>query len=129
MHSGSAEIQIRDDDMRYAALILILLAGTANAETFKCQSGSYWSESGKVLVVATINEDGVSGTIKVAGTTHNAKYSVEGFNRVWHFGEATSEGLWRFSFTIEPDDIAYYYDFVGAKAEETVKSKQTFVCK
>ena len=49
--------------MRYAALILFMLAGTANAETFKCKAGGIWLADAPVVVVATINEDGKTGTI------------------------------------------------------------------
>ena len=114
--------------MRYAALILILLSGATNAETFQCQSGTYWSSSGKVVVVATINEDGKTGTIKVAGITHDTVYSVDGFDRTWHFGGSTSAGLFSYSLTLQPDGIAFYYDFKSAERGETVESSQTFFC-
>jgi hypothetical protein len=115
--------------MRYAALILILLAGTANSETFKCQSGTYWHDAKKVVVVATINEDGETGTIMVAGTTHNTTYKVEGFERSWRFGKAPSGGMRAYLFTLMPDGLAYYYVFTGVKAGDSVKSSQTFFCK
>ena len=113
--------------MRYAALILILLAGTANAETFKCKSGTYW-DSSKVVVIATINEDGESGTIKVAGVTHQAKYSVDGFDRRWNFG-LQDDLTFDFAFVMEPSGVARYYDFSRSEAGEIVTNRQVFFCK
>ena len=75
-------------NLRYAALMLMLLAGTANSETFECQSGSGWSEYRKIVVVATGNDNG-TGEIKVAGVTYKAFYCIEGFNRRWDFGSDT----------------------------------------
>jgi hypothetical protein len=116
--------------MRFVAVVvMILMAGVANAESFKCQAGPYWSSGDDVVVRLTINDDGVTGTVKVAGVTHEADYAVEGFNRKWSFGEATESGLYRYQFILEPSGRAYYYDFTGADVGETVSSKQIFFCK
>lgn len=73
--------------MRYAALILMLLAGAANAgETFKCKAGNVWFDDEPIVVVLTIYDEGKSGTIKVAGVTYTTFYLVEGFDRRWNFG-------------------------------------------
>lgn len=114
--------------MRYALLSLTLLVGVANAETFRCQSGNYWLDSGTVVVVATINEDGHSGTIKVAGVTHQAYYSVAGFDRRWNFGK-DADGAFNYSFAISPTGIARYYDFSSVEWGEPAKNSQTFICK
>ena len=113
--------------MRYAALILILFAGTANAETFKCKSGTYW-DSSKIVVIATINEDGETGTIKVAGVTHQAKYHVKGFDRRWDFG-LQDDGTFDYAFVLKPGGLAHYYDFSSAEASETLSHRQVFFCK
>ena len=124
--------------MKYAALILILLAGTANAVTFKCQAGPYWTVGDKIVVIATINDDGETGTInddgetgtiKVAGVTHETQYKVDGFDRRWNFGEGTGAGLWDYAFVLRPDGTAQYYDFTSVAAGESVSSRQTFFCK
>ena len=114
--------------MRYAALILILLAGTANAETFKCQAGPYWELGAKIVVTATINKDGEFGSIKVAGVTHSAAYSVEGFDRRWNFG-MQNDLTYHYAFVLKPDGIAIYYDFSSADVGETVTGSQFFFCK
>lgn len=113
--------------MRYAALILILLAGTANAETFKCKSGTYW-DSSKIVVIATINEDGESGTIKVAGVTYQARYKVKGFDRRWDFG-LQDDGTFDYAFILKPGGNATYYDFSSAESGESVSGRQVFFCK
>ena len=88
--------------MKFVALLgLVILTGIAHAETWRCQSGTYWSEKGKIVVIATINKDKKSGSIKVAGTTHQASYKVDGFDRRWNFG-LTADG-YDYSFVIRPD--------------------------
>ncbi|VUX56210.1 exported protein of unknown function [uncultured Woeseiaceae bacterium] len=113
--------------MRYALLSLILLAGVADAETFRCQEGAYWQSSGTVVVVATINEDRITGTIKLAGATYQAKYHVQGFDRRWDFG-LNAEYEYDLALVISPSGIALYYDFSRAELGETVQHSQTFVC-
>ena len=114
--------------MRYLPLILILLVGSANAETFKCKPGTYWDSSKKIVVTATINEDGITGTIKVAGVTHDADYRVQGFDRRWNFG-LQDDNTYNYAFVLKPDGIAAYYDFSRAEAGETVMGSQVFFCK
>jgi hypothetical protein len=114
--------------MRYTALILILLAGTANAETFKCRAGSYWEAGGKIVVTTTINEDGETGTINVAGVTHQATYQVQGFDRRWDFG-LQDDGSYNYAFVLKPDGTAIYYDFSNAEAGEIISGSQVFSCK
>lgn len=116
--------------MRYVALILILIltAGTANAETFKCQAGPFGSSGDKVVVTATINEDGETGTIKVAGVTHQAKYHVEGFDRRWDF-ELQEDGTFDYALVLKVSGVATYYDFSSAEAGEPISGSQLFVCK
>jgi hypothetical protein len=102
--------------------MLLLLAGTANAEKFKCQSGSYWSTGGKIIVRATINEDGVTGTITVAGTMHKTIYYVQGFDRRWDFG-IQDDLTYNYSFVMNPDGTALYYDFSRTDAGETISAR------
>ncbi len=121
--------------MRYAALILILLAGTANAQEFelteewKCQSGSYWSESNSILVVAQVMKAGdfVLGSISVAGTAYVSEYSVEGFNRRWDFGDRIEE-LYPYSLVIHPDGSAAYYDFSTVGVGAATSPSQKYIC-
>jgi len=114
--------------MRFAALILILFVGTANAETFKCQAGTYWSSGDKVVVIATINEDGVTGTIKVAGTSYDAKYQVNGFDRRWDF-DLADDFTYNYAFLMKASGNATYYDFSDSEFGETVQGSQSFFCR
>ena len=114
--------------MRYAALTLILLAGTANADTFRCVTGTIYSQTTTPAVIAEINEDGKTGEIKVAGTAHQTRYYVDGFNRRWDFG-LRDDGMYQYSFILKPDGSASYVDFKGAKKDATSAPSQIFACK
>lgn len=113
--------------MRFSLIALILLVGAANAETFRCQSGTYWSDTKKVIVTATINEDGITGTIKVAGVTHKAAYRVAGLNRRWNF--EPSGNTYLYAFVIRPDGTAYYLDFSTADENGYAEATQYFYCR
>ena len=114
--------------MRYTVLIFILLAGAANAETFECQTGAFWLDGYEIIVVATINEDGETGTIKVAGVIHQTAYRVEGFDRRWSFG-SQDDGNFDYVFILQPDGTGIYYDFSSVEVGESVEGSQIFVCK
>lgn len=113
--------------MRYAALLLILFAGTASAETFKCQSGSHWKSGGKIVVTTTIHENGETGVVEVAGASHPAFYRVAGFNRRWDFG-FNDDGTFDYSFILDPDGTGSYIDFSMSPSGVLVKPSQFFVC-
>ncbi|MEZ4282295.1 MAG: hypothetical protein R3F21_22045 [Myxococcota bacterium] len=114
--------------MRFAVLLFLLLAGNANAETFNCQAGTFWDAKAKIVVIATIDDGGELGTIKVAGITHKARYHVEGFDRRWDFG-LQDDGTFNYAFVLKPNGVAIYYDFSGADAGEKVSGSQTFNCR
>ncbi len=78
-------------------------------------SGGYWYESGKKVVTATINEDGKTGKIEVAGITHKADFEVEGFDRRWNFG-LQDDYTYDYVFLLKPDGIAFYFDFPSVEA-------------
>lgn len=108
----------------------ILLAGTASAETFKCQAGTYWSNSGDTVVTATGNDD-ATGEIKVAGVTYSAWFLVEGFDRKWRFGAdgISEDHTYDYLFVINPSGQAAYYDFTNSEKGDFADPKQVFVCK
>ena len=114
--------------MRFGLFALLLLAGAANAETFKCQSGSYWSENGKIIISAVTGEETGYGSITVAGKTYKAMYELKGFNRVWSF-DMQADFSYNYGFTITLDGNAYYYDFSRVDAGGSVDASQFFVCK
>jgi hypothetical protein len=112
---------------------LILVVGTALAdvaETFNCRAGGAaalfnpdWEDN--ILLVATVNEDRTSGTIQVAGITHNARYWVEGIDRRWNWGDGKD---WKYSFIIKPDGSAAYYDLSHVEPGESTGPRDFFVC-
>lgn len=71
----------------FVGLCSVTAAHAAADEVFECRDFYEAGENprAKVLVVATINDDGKTGEIRAAGVTQKAKYSVVGLNRVWTF--------------------------------------------
>ena len=115
--------------MRFGLIALLLLAGTANADVFECQSGTFWAANGKIVVTAIVDPDKGDAYVSVAGISHVADYKVQGFNRRWSFGEETDVGFYRYAFIIHPDDSAAYFDFSSAAEDEVIPVNQQFVCK
>jgi hypothetical protein len=111
-----------------AVVLSLLLAQVAGAETFKCQAGILWDDGAKVVVVASINEDGKTGAIKVAGVTHQAQYRVQGFDRRWDFG-LQDDGSFDYAFVLRPDGAAVYFDFSGVDLGESARGSQVFNCR
>ncbi len=85
-------------------IALFAFAGLAKAEQWNCYDDKY---SSKVIVVVTADTKNNTGKVEVAGTSHSARYSVEGFERRWDFGS--------YAFFIEPNGDAFYYDFSKSK--------------
>lgn len=108
-------------------LFVTLLSTSAYAETFNCQNGLYWSDSGEIVIVATINEDGYTGKIKVAGTTQSTSYEVVGVNRRWDW--PTKGQKYLYAFVIKPDNGAYFLDFTMADENGISKATQFFNCR
>lgn len=104
-------------------LPLLILSSAAAGQTFECRE---LLGTGPVLVVASISEDGETGTIKVAGVTHEAIYDVDGFNRTWVFGydEDMETG---YMFRMEPDGKGLYYDFRASNGAAT-RPSMLFSC-
>lgn len=77
-------------------------------ESWECRDYSdNWSN---ILVNAVVFEGRKHGGIVVAGEIYRANYHVDGFIRRWDFNYKAGEG-YTYSFTIEPNGIASYYDF------------------
>ena len=115
--------------MRYAALILILLAGAANAgEKFKCQAGTPWISGYKIVLRATINDDKETGTIQVSGVLYQTTYSVEGINRRWDW-DMQEDSSYDYAFVLKPGGTGFFFDFSSAEGGETNTSSQSFSCK
>ena len=109
--------------------VLILLAGTANAEIFACQAGSHWEENGDIAVTASIDPPTGAAYVSAAGRTYVAAYSVHGFDRRWDFVQ-NDEGKFNYAFEIKADGSALYYDFtVLDKGGPAGNALQLFVCK
>ena len=112
---------------RLFAIGLALLAGSAHAQTFQCQAGTHSWQNGRIVVVAAIDESGNTGTIQVAGVTHETRYGVDDFDRRWDF-QLNNEGTYDFAFKIGPDGGAKYYDFTLASPDGSAKPAQFFHC-
>lgn len=105
------------------ALTLISL-GAMGGEVWDCTS-PYGTE---VIVSATVGDGLLEGKVEVAGVTHNAEYKVQGFVRRWNFGLA-SDLSWEYTFVINPDGTAAYYDFRGVKPGDKTSSTMSFNCR
>lgn len=129
LSKSASAASFRGAVMRYAALILILLAGAANAgEKFKCQAGPVWFSGEPIVVNLTVDDVGKSGTIKVAGVTYDATYRVDGFDRRWDFGPK-NDGAFDYAFVMRASGNASYYDFSDVYPGETAPPSQDFICK
>lgn len=114
--------------MRLLIATLVLASGAASAEVFTCQSGTEWDEGREVVLLAVVNEDGRSGTVKVAGVSHRARVTREGIDRRWDF-DLGSNSVYRYAFVISPDGIGRYYDFAGKGPGHTVTPAKEFICR
>jgi len=114
--------------MRFGLILLLLLAGTATADTWECQSGLSWSESGDIVVKAQVEPSSGDASVTVAGMKQPAKYSVMGFNRAWFF-KGTNAKDFQYRFDIMPDGSAHYYEFSSDAWRSGHKPSQLFICK
>ena len=79
-----------------ALLPLLFLSGATFGKTFECGEavasafGELTGEKAPVLVIATVNPDGKTGTIKVADQEFQANYQVEGLSLI-HISEPTRQ--------------------------------------
>ena len=115
------------------ALPLLFLSGAVLGKTFECTEAIatafevFSDEKAPVLVVATVNADGKTGTIEVADRTFKAEYQVDGFDRAWRFFTDESQE-YGYLFLIQPDGTGAYYDHETSKGEPTL-SDQAYVCR
>jgi hypothetical protein len=85
------------------------------------------SDESAILVLAK-HGDADAGTIRVAATTHDALYYLEGFDRRWDFGPM-ADGPARYAFVAEPHGDDPYFDFGCADAEGRATARQLFACR
>ena len=114
--------------MRFGLLVLLFLAGAANAEVFDCQSGTHWSANGEIVVIASTGPGDGWGSIVVAGKTYVARYRVTGFDRRWDFDQQ-DDGAYNYMFKIQPDGSAGSIDFSQAYPDEVVNASRFLVRK
>ena len=102
------------------------------SKVFECREGiavvlaELSGEDPPILVVATVNGDGVTGTIEVADREFSAEYKVEGLDRTWRF--FTDDGQEHgYVFLIQPDGTAAYFDHETSKGEPAHPS-QVYFC-
>jgi hypothetical protein len=92
----------------FTSLILCVSVYAKPIEMWECQQDSF-SDWRNILVVATVEEGRQKGSIEVAGISHVATFSIQGFDRRWDFGQQQRSG--GYSFVVRPDGSAMYYDF------------------
>ena len=114
-------------------LSLLFLPAVVLGKTFECSEAIaaalsiFSDEEAPVLVVATINADGETGTIEVADRKFEAEYQIEGLDRTLRF--FTVEGQkYGYLFLIQPDGAAAYYDHETSKGEPT-SPDQEYSCR
>ena len=100
------------DMMKYFLLLMFMFSlpihADVIAESWACTDTPYTKE---ILVMAVTFSNKESGSIAVAAMVQSAEYSVQGFNRRWDFGKVKTNGALPYTFIIEPDGTAKYYDF------------------
>ncbi len=113
-------------------LPLLILPGIALGKTFECSEAIaaalaiFSDEKAPVLVVATVNADGKTGTIEVADRKFEAEYQVQGLDRTWRFF-TDEDQEYGYLFLIQPDGAAAYFDHETSKGEPTLPD-QKYVC-
>ncbi len=108
---------------------IVIFSSYANAEVIEswvCQESIFGSWD-NILVTANVNKGRESGAIAVAGIKYQSKFSIEGFNRRFDFGQ-DSDGH-DYSFIIEPNGDASYYDFSNASKNQRVRASMRLYCK
>jgi hypothetical protein len=108
----------------YLLLLVPNITQAETVETWVCTE-HYKND---VLAIAYVNKGRNSGKIKVAGVTHEADFGVKGFERRWNFG-LSSDFTYDYSFIIEPNGNASYYDFSHSETGEIVKPSIRLKCK
>ena len=114
-----------------AILPLLFLPGVVLGKTFECSEliadafSTLIGEEAPVLVVATVNADGKTGTIEVADRKFGAKYQVEGLDRTWRFFTDKNQ-KYGYLLLIQPDGAAAYYDHETSKGEPTLPDQEYF---
>lgn len=103
------------------ALSLLGSATAALGETFECRNPAE-DKNAPILVVATVNDDRETGTIKVAGVKYETNYWVNGFDRVWAWGYEDEEP--QFWLMIEPDGTGLYYVAIPIFPDQRFKCRE-----
>ncbi len=111
----------------FCAVVLLTVSAVTHAssvEVWECKDR--FERAGAVLATATVESGREKGTISVAGIKHPTEFGVTGFNRRWDFVQSPSGGF-QYSFIIEPNGDAKYYEFKGeltAKPTNLMKCRQ-----
>lgn len=102
---------------------LLMLSNALSADTFSCTERT----GGPEILRATINADGESGEIRVAGVRHNATYRVFGFDRVWAFRDTETGTVYKLH--IEPDGSAATYEDTDMAGRGSGIPRHLFECR
>jgi hypothetical protein len=114
--------------MKAIAFLTMLIAFNVQAqvtERWICKDA--YTSAWTTIVTAEVLESKFSGLVMVAGTEHEARYQVKGFNRRWDFG-LTDDDTYDYAFILKPNGDGIYYDFSSAAAGEVVQPSQFLTC-
>ena len=68
------------------------------------------------------------GEVTVGNISHQAKFSIAGFDRRWDFGPSDDFTSYEFAFIIAPSGAGGYFDFTRAEDDEPRKPKRVYEC-
>jgi hypothetical protein len=97
--------------------LLLLTYGQAQAaefEFFECKPlNDSWNN---IIATLGIHDNETNGTVSLAGHYHLAKYSVDGFERRWSYGEMKENGMYPYSILMKLDGETGFFDFRKSKS-------------
>ena len=67
------------------------------------------------------------GKVIAAGQSNDAYFTIEGLNRRWDWPTGGDKGL-KYTFVIQPDGSAAYYDFTKVEDGGTTSPSQVYEC-
>jgi TonB C terminal len=111
-----------------AALFLFTSAFASAGDVFECTDPvGRFDDDQPVVVVATVNNDGETGQIDVAGVTYATDYTVIGFDRRW--GSGGNDEIYEFLLLIKPNGDATYMNFGDDPDDYSMPDIQRFFCR
>lgn len=98
-----------------------------NIDRYECK-GALASSWDNILVKLVADPSDNTGAVSAAGTSHEAVYLVEGFERNWYFGDLDKKQP-SYSISLRLGELAYYFDYSFMDKDGVTTSKHTFECR